>query len=332
MNLGAGIVKFSWAGLVLFLLIAVSFNVLAADTNTVVVSDSPAVIHARQQIAQAKITISDLNAVNISTQRVMDLLLIAQNSFDEALNRSPSSPDLAAFNLRMSEFQKVASLALSSHDELIALKVRMDKAEKDIPDMSEVNKIYDAAWAEFNDERYERVLDLIDSADQKIIELSSLQTRAQVAYDAAAANVRSFFSSYWKELAAGIVVFVVVVIIFRNRIKRMRLRQKIKSLEIEQQVLREEIKKSQKDYFVSGKMPEGVFNTRVNVFAEMLRDITREIALLREEEAKIIRSKSLDRVIKQKAIEFSEEKESTVIAPVNEVAKVKKKAKGKKGK
>ena len=44
--------------------------------------------------------------------------------------------------------------------------------------------------------------------------------------------------------------------------------------------------KIQKDYFQEGKIPEGEYNIKTKKYAELIRDIDRQIPLLQEELAK----------------------------------------------
>ena len=274
------------------------------DNNVPKVVEFPSIVSSRGKISAGKDLIKKIIDANIQTERVSDLLLIATNSFDEAMQTasvSGKAPDFSSFNQRMSEFTTVAQLAFTSHDELAALKIRMDKASKDIKDMNEVNQIYFAAEKEFTDQRYERVMDLISAADSKIIDLTSLGTRAEVIYGAAASNIKSIVMTYWLEISLAIIIPLILFIIFRIQIKRARLKGKIESLEVEKKVLQEEMKKAQHEYFVTGKMAEGVYSTRMNVFGEMVRDLTREIALLKEKEEKINTLKTLDYIAKKRS-------------------------------
>ncbi|MCX6803606.1 MAG: hypothetical protein NTY48_03470 [Candidatus Diapherotrites archaeon] len=268
-----------------------------ADTNSAakIVKESPLITIARASLDSSKEVIDRMTASGIPTERVLDIILVARDDFDSAILRASQDlkdPDFTAFNLKMKEFRDTTDLAFGAHDELLALRVRIDKAAKEVPDISSVNDLYDQAAKELSDQRFDRVMALIEKADEKIIDLTSIQTRTEAIYDAAASNMSGFVRTYWIQLALVIGIPVLLFLIFRKRIKQYRLKSKIDALELEVTVLKDEIKRAQEEYFSKGKMPEGTFNIRVSVFGEMIRDLTRDIAMLKEESEKL-KSKKL---------------------------------------
>jgi len=66
---------------------------------------------------------------------------------------------------------------------------------------------------------------------------------------------------------------------------------KINNLELRRKTLQGLMKKTQLDYFQNGIISEGNFNLRTKKFAEFIRDIDREIPLLKEDLVKINRKK-----------------------------------------
>jgi len=270
-------------------------DVNAGAANKVI--EPQIVLNARADIVAGELVIKKIADVNLPTERVSDLLLIAKNSLDEAISIAvvkKSIPELSSFKQRMNDFTTVSQLVFTAHDELLALRERIDKARTDVKDLSSVETIYSSAEKELIDQRFERVMDLIQKADDKIIELTSLGTRAEVIYDAAASNIRNIVMTYWKEISLAILIPFIMFLVFRIKIRRMRLHAKINSLTIEKNVLLEEIKKAQNAYFVKGTIPDSVYTTKVNVFSEMIRDIAKEISLLKEQEEKINTKKAIN--------------------------------------
>ena len=64
--------------------------------------------------------------------------------------------------------------------------------------------------------------------------------------------------------------------------KKYFLRKKIDYLENRKVALKEYLKKTQFDYFQKGKISEADYNLRSKKFAEMIRDIDRDLPLLQE--------------------------------------------------
>lgn len=273
----------------------------SADANIVV--EPQIVLNARADIAAGEVAIKKVADANIPTERLSDLLLIAKNSLDESLDKAvlyDAPVNLSTFNQKMSEFLRVSALAFNAHDELLALRERINRAQKDVKDLTSVESIYLQAQSELNDQRFERVMDLIQKADDEIVNLTSLGTRAEVIYDAAASNIYSIINKYWLEIGLVIFIPLILFLVFRIQIRHMRLRAKIDSLTMEKNVLLEEIKKAQSEYFVKGAIADGVYTTKVNVFSGMIRDLTKEIALLKEQEEKINTSKAMNNFVKNR--------------------------------
>lgn len=295
-NSGSGALVLSFAA-------AADNNSLDANSPLNQVKSSPQVVLAVKQVLDANDSINKLKDANLPTERVSDMLLLAQDSLDGAVELAvlnKAGIDLTIFNQKMKEFGDMVDLEFTAHDEIAALKDRLDKAAKEVSDISEATDLYNQAQAEFMDQHFENISLIVDKTDEKIIDLTSFQTRTGAIYDAAASSVTGFVSKYWAELALLFGVPLVLYLIFRRRIKRHNLMAKIDALELEKNTLNEEIKKAQKEYFVVGKMSEGAYTTRVNVYGEMIRDLTKEIALLREGEEKLKRRKTVSVVAGKK--------------------------------
>lgn len=76
--------------------------------------------------------------------------------------------------------------------------------------------------------------------------------------------------------------------------------RKIQNLEMRKKTLKGLIMKTQGDYFNSGNMSESAYEIRTKKFAEIVRDIDRQIPLLQEELVKIGRKKGYINNAKEK--------------------------------
>ena len=91
-----------------------------------------------------------------------------------------------------------------------------------------------------------------------------------------------------------IAVLFIVYLVTKSRIEKFLIKRKIKKLGIEERVLKELIAKTQKDYFEKGTVSEGNYNIKMKKFSELIRDIHREVPLLKEElEKREIRQEEL---------------------------------------
>lgn len=292
----------AFLGIAVFLLFfSVNASAVATvqDQNAVLdknMAKFPVVLQAERELANAKETITKLRRAQLPIQRVSDSLLIAKTALESELETAAEKkrePELTMFRQRIKEFNDISSLAFTSHDELEALKSRIDKASEEISDVKPALELYEQAQKELKEQRFERVMDFIEKADEKLIDLASLQTRAGAMYDAAAANISGFVASHQTEIALAIGIPLVVGLVFHRQIKQYRLRAKIGALELEKKILQEELKKAQQQYFVEGKISEGAYTTRISAFGDLTRELTRQIALLHEEQQRINTAKPL---------------------------------------
>ncbi len=246
--------------------------------------------NALTQIRDAQIKLNEIQELGIKTNRLSDLLLIATATLEIEIDLAKKSNrlvNLSAFSEKMSEFRKISNLAIKSNDELIALKQELDLASKEVADISPAMELYNNAKTEIENERFERAIEYIDKSYEKIFELQSLTTRAEAIYEAAAGSIIGFFTKYYIEISTAIVTILILYLVLNIKLKKSRIKEKIISLETERDILKKEIKTAQEEYFIKGIISEGTYTTRVSVFGEMIRDITKELAVLKEEEAKI---------------------------------------------
>jgi len=123
---------------------------------------------------------------------------------------------------------------------------------------------------------------LINDAYEKAIELKASATALNLFYKTTTRSIKTFFSENWKYLAGIIICIILFYFIFRKKIYVWMIKRKIERLEFRKNVIKNLIKKTQREYFSEGKMSEGIFNIKTKKFAELIRDIERQIPLLQE--------------------------------------------------
>ena len=92
----------------------------------------------------------------------------------------------------------------------------------------------------------------------------------------------------WITLVVLIALAILFTIFYRKKIAKYIIKRKIKHFETEKRILKQMTSEIQKSYFQEGKISEGAYNIRVKKFAELIRDIDRQIPLLQEELEKIV--------------------------------------------
>ncbi|MEM4709502.1 MAG: hypothetical protein QXT97_00745 [Candidatus Diapherotrites archaeon] len=255
-----------------------------------------AIIASKQEIKEIETKIKEIEDKGISTSRIKDLLSIAKISLDYAIEYATytkENPDLSQYRQRMKELKKVIELGLIAKQELEMLEKRIEEAKNENIDTSILEDFYKKAEQEFIDERFERTLEIISQTDQKIVEIATQKARKEAIYEAAASNLVNLIKTYQNEIIIAILLPLLISFIFRQQLKKIQLKARIKSLELEKEILNKEKKKAQSDYFEKGILSESTYKSKMQVYSDMERDITRELALLKEEEKKASKKKGL---------------------------------------
>ena len=225
----------------------------------------------------------------LTVTRYNDTLIITQQMFDAqvALENAGGKPSYYLVYEKLEELEDMKQKAFKNIDELNALKSAINQTEG--IDLTQVLDLYEQAENEFKAERYEKSLELIDMTYNKLSELKALQTKVKAFYEATSRNIVNFFKERWKEIASIVAAIIIFIILTRNRVSCWMIKKKIKQLELRKKSIKELIAKTQKDYFEKGELSEGTYQIRVKKYAELIRDLNRQIPLLREE--LVIRSK-----------------------------------------
>jgi hypothetical protein len=270
-----------------------------------VLSISEEAIAINSTLNEVKLMIEEMKEANFSIQRVSDLYLEAEQLYKAqlALENAGGKPDYSLILNNIEEIKSLKEKAFLIADEIKVLELRIKES---YVNTSEVWIIYDEAVREFKDERYEKAEELIEKAYTKLSELESTVTRIQAFYESISKTLENFIKENLEKIVGGIVATIVLIIIFHNRIRVYRLNRKLKLLEIRKKVLRELIAKTQRDYFERGVIGEDTYKIRIKRFGELMRDINRQIPLIKEEIAKV---KKVDITKKyKKELEGKEEK------------------------
>jgi len=182
---------------------------------------------------------------------------------------------------------------------------------KDEIDVTGPLATYEIAVNELKDERYELALERIDQAYEEIIELKGFVLKANAMYAAASKNLLSFISENRYVLGLLIGLPVLFYLIFRKKLKADRLNARLAKFSLERDVLEKEIKKAQERYFVKKELSESNYQTKVRVYAEMIRDLNKKISVVEESLEKLRLGKALKEQSKQ-FLKKSEGKEEII--------------------
>ncbi|MCK5023781.1 MAG: hypothetical protein KAS04_06400, partial [Candidatus Aenigmarchaeota archaeon] len=219
----------------------------------------------------------------LSTVRYNDLLMFTEQIYNiqYTIEKEGGNSDYSEFYKKINELQKMKFNAFKAMDELDALELTMNQI--DGIDISEAENIYNESKTEFLSERYEKSMDLVNDAYEKISELESVETRIAVFYEATSRNITSLISNSWKEILIAIGAIVFAFFMLKKPIKRKLIKRKIKELVIRKETLKDMISKTQREYFDRGELSESNYHIRTRKYSDMIREINRQIPLLKEE-------------------------------------------------
>src|SRR3989344_3585636 len=235
--------------------------------------------------------LDDMHEKNLSTKRINEILDTAQQIFNaqkimiEAGKNKTG--DFSGVLLRCDEIVKLHTDAINALDQYIALKRFANEALTSDINMSEVNTVFYEIELEMQNERYDEALVLIDKGYSKISEIKASHTTLNLFYDATKNSVGRFFQRNWKPIAVFLSLIFLLFLAYRMQISKWLVKRKIKKLELRKDTLRNLIMEAQKEYFGLGKISEGIYHVRTVKFAEVIRDIERQIPLLKEDLARM---------------------------------------------
>jgi hypothetical protein len=253
-----------------------------------------------QQITSAYDTMAKMQDNGFSVIRYNDSLteirqLFANQEVFEDFNNS----DYTLVSRKLESLKLIESNAYLNIDELNALKQYISSIN-DV-DLSPVNEIYSEAEKSFKAERYEESLEKIEEAYEKISELEATSTKIKAMYEVTSRTITSFLKQNWRIISISTGVFMFLFLVFYMPVVNLFIRRHISSLEVRSHAIKSLIAKTQKEYFDHGTLSETTYHVRMKKYGELLRDINRQIPLLKQELA-------MNRGLLIKAFSFSKTK------------------------
>lgn len=282
-------IGFSIAILLVFIIVSSLVLVFGQEEQNLSVKEQASIC-----LEESKEIFQDLEKKNFSTQRVNDSLNEAENLFNAqfVLESQENKSDFSLVLPYCEDIKKIRENAFKTRDEFSALKKFYDESLTQDMNASSVDKIMLEIEKEIRNERYEKVGPLIDNAYKEIGNIKASHTALKLFYKSTTRSLERFFQENWIYISSFIVILVILFIVYRKAIRKWQIKRKISKLEIRKATLRDLIMQAQRDYFQYGKISEGLYNIRTKKFAELIRDIDREIPLLKEELVRVEKEKT----------------------------------------
>jgi hypothetical protein len=229
-----------------------------------------------QNIKDLRENINQMKFIGLNTNRINDQMYILSSKY------SDGSYTKDQFYIKSNEIKSIIDLAFKTYDELQIVEKDLVNVDNKL-DVSEIRIILDDAIVEMNNERYEKALDKIDLARTKLDELGSVQMRAKTISSQLQKTIFSVLVVYRLPIIITLSILLILYLVFRRRLRIYKLNKKINSLERKKHVLIDLAKNLQQDYFVDNKVSEINYQVKYEKYTTMVRDLERDVALLRED-------------------------------------------------
>jgi hypothetical protein len=228
---------------------------------------------------------NEMSDENFSIQRINDSLKEAENLFNAqvVLLEKGRPADFGLITPYCEQIALIRDQAFEIRDSFNALKKFYSDSLNENMNTSSVDKLIEEIGQEIESERYEKASPLIDEAYQEIINVQATQTNLNLFYKSTTMGIKDFLMDNKYIIIAAVLVIITFLLGYRRTINRWSVERKLSRLEIRKKTLRELVMQTQKEYFKDGKISDGIYSIRTKKFAEMIRDIDKEIPLLKEE-------------------------------------------------
>jgi len=224
----------------------------------------------------------EMDKEGFNTKRYNDTLIIARQTYEaqRALGNAGGITDYSLIYDKLDELKEIKENAYISLDEINALEYTIEQTN--MMDEDVIKQLYNQVNESFNSERYEETLVLIDKIYEKMSELEAIDTKLKAFYDVTSRSVTNFLKSHWKGISSSLILLIILFIITGHNIRLAIIKNKISNLSNRKMSIKKLIAKTQKEYFESGKLNESTYKARTTKYSELVRDINRQIPLLKE--------------------------------------------------
>ncbi len=265
----------------------------AADTLNASLNEAKAV----DCISSSKVIMQTMTDEGFNILSIKDNIKQAELTFTtQTLLKEKKSPyDFSLVIPYCDTVKKIREDALNAKDELSSLMAFYNDSVVPGMNTSTIDLMISGINEAMSTERYTEVSALVEKAYNEITTVKSSYTALNIFYASTATGLKAFLMTKnpilqienWKFLSGLIILILFLLIIYRVQIRKMNLKKKLNRLMNRKKTIKELIMKTQKDYFQYGTIPEGEYGIKTKRFAELIRDIDRQIPLLQEEIAKL---------------------------------------------
>ncbi|MFW5847257.1 MAG: hypothetical protein ACOCUU_03820 [Nanoarchaeota archaeon] len=265
-----------------YLILIFVFGILLTSNLTLAYSNES--IQTKETILEAESAMKTMINKSIPVNRVNESLQESKHlyelNFNFEKNNRKYDYDLALEKAENVIFLK--DLALQAQDDLNIFLNIYNESSQDT-NLSDMDKTYNEIVNSFKEERFEETIKLIDKGYTHLSEVQARQTTFNAFYENTSKNLKDFLLNNWLKILIGFVVFVLGSFVFGSALSKLKIRAKLKALEIKKKTIKNMLKQAQYRYFQKRDISENEYRIKIQRFSEMTRDVERQIPLLKEQ-------------------------------------------------
>lgn len=272
--------------LFIFIIAFASINLLSAEKNQTELQ-----VQALKCINDGNSLINNMISDGFSVLRINDTIKQAVSLYDAqiTLMEKKTKYDFSLSIETCESAKNVSVIAYEVRDEINALLKFYNDSYSSGINFSSIDLMIKNIQEDFQNEKYEEARENIDPVYSEIVNLKASNTALNLFYQTTTRTILGFFIQNWIIILSVLIVLTVLFFIFKRAITRFLIKRKISGLEVRKTTLKDLIMKTQKEYFEKGGMSEGSYTIRTKKFSELIRDIDRQIPLLKEKLLKVSR-------------------------------------------
>jgi hypothetical protein len=168
-------------------------------------------------------------------------------------------------------------------DDLELLELDMNALNKTIANYSLSDYLYIKARTAFQEERYEESRGLINQTYASITTITIESTRLRALLKASRRTIVNFTREHWLGIIITLAVLLTLGAYAQDKAALIRLKRKIKDMNIEDSTLLKLMKEAQKDYYQTGEISRKMFDIKMQKYKERKTEIKERLPVLNAE-------------------------------------------------
>jgi len=162
------------------------------------------------------------------------------------------------------------------YDSIKAVELTIISNEENGINVLKARELWEKASTSFYEDRYDEAEGVLQEVKEEI----EFQKTQKAALNSMQRNAKNFIQQYWIYIIVILIAIGLGVFFSYKKISTKLLKNRIKKMKIEKEVINSLIKKSQHERFKQNKISGLVYNIRIKKYEEKLEEIKQELPVL----------------------------------------------------